>query len=122
MAGFQNEDKTAKTEPDIDGHSPTPSDADRRGTESARYIEQLVKRIEEKDETIEFLQEELTDRRAQISGMKQIIDGQRQLLETINSNVAPVFGALAKLVAPKGRDEDDPIVAKMVDDVEREAA
>jgi chromosome segregation ATPase len=98
------------------------SDTDRQGTESARYVEQLEKRIEEKDETIEFLQEELTDRRAQISGMKQIIDGQRQLLETINTNVAPVFGALAKLVAPKGRDVDDLIVAKMVDDGEREAA
>ena len=98
------------------------SDADRQGHEGARYIEQLEKRIEEKDETIDFLQEELIDRRAQIGGMKQIIDGQRQLLETINANVAPVFGALAKLVAPKGRDVDDPIVAKMVDDVEREAA
>jgi chromosome segregation ATPase len=98
------------------------SDTGREARENARYIEQLQKRIDEKDETIEFLQEELTDRRAQISGMKQIIDGQRQLLETINTNVAPVFGALAKLVAPKGRDGDDPIVATMVDDAEREAA
>jgi hypothetical protein len=122
MSGSQNNDETTKTGSDIDGHSPTVSDTDRQGSESTRYIEQLQKRIEEKEETIEFLQEELVDRRAQIGGMKQIIDGQRQLLETINSNVAPVFGALARLVAPKGRDADDPIVAKIVDDVEEEAA
>ena len=53
--------------------------------------------------------------------MKNIIDGQRQLLETINNNVAPVFGALAKLVAPKDPDKDS-VVATIVDDAEREAA
>jgi hypothetical protein len=118
MSGSQNQDEMTRTSSDIDGHGPTVSDTDRQRTESARYVEQLEKRIEEKDETIEFLQEELTDRRAQISGMKQIIDGQRQLLETINTNVAPVFGALAKLVAPKTRDADDPIVARMMDNAE----
>jgi hypothetical protein len=118
----KSKDETSKTESDIDGHSPTVSDTDRAGRDSSRYIEQLEKRIEEKDETIDFLREELTDRRAQISGMKQIIDGQRQLLETINTNVAPVFGALAKLVARKDREGNDPIVARVVDDAEREAA
>jgi chromosome segregation ATPase len=121
MSGSQKQDETTKTGSAIDGHGPTVSDTDRQESESERFVEQLQKRIDEKDATIEFLQEELTDRRAQISGMKQIIDGQRQLLETINSNVAPVFGALAKLVAPKGRDGDDPIVAKMVNDAGREA-
>jgi hypothetical protein len=71
------------------------------------YVSQLEKRIEEKDRTIEFLQDELKDRRSQISGMKAIIDGQRQLLESINHNVAPIFQSLARLVAPKTNDEDD---------------
>ena len=79
------------------------------------YVEQLEKRIGEKDETIKFLQEELVDRRSQISGMKAIIDGQRQLLETINNNVAPVFGALAQLVRGKS-DASDDIKATIVDE------
>lgn len=88
---------------------------------AAAYVAQLEKRIGEKDETIKFLQEELVDRRAQISGMKAIIDGQRQLLETINNNVAPVFGALAQLVRGKSETTQD-IRATIVDDpAEREA-
>lgn len=84
----------------------TPSDMSRPvATETASYVAQLEKRIEEKDDTINFLQEELVDRRTQISGMKAIIDGQRQLLETINQNVAPVFGALAQLVQGKSKTE-----------------
>ena len=84
----------------------TPSDTSRHvATEVAAtsYVAQLEKRLEEKDDTIKFLQEELVDRRTQISGMKAIIDGQRQLLETINQNVAPVFGALAQLVQGKSK-------------------
>jgi len=84
----------------------TPSDTSRHdATEVATtsYVAQLEKRLEEKDDTIKFLQEELVDRRIQISGMKAIIDGQRQLLETINQNVAPVFGALAQLVQGKSK-------------------
>lgn len=83
--------------PAADERVPQPAAA----AEPSAYIGQLEKRIEEKDETIKFLQEELIDRRTQISGMKAIIDGQRQLLETINNNVAPVFGALAQLVRGK---------------------
>jgi hypothetical protein len=82
---------------------------------AAAYVAQLEKRIEEKDETIKFLQEELVDRRAQISGMKAIIDGQRQLLETINNNVAPVFGALAQLVRGKSETSEN-IRATFVDE------
>jgi hypothetical protein len=82
---------------------------------AAPYVAQLEKRIEEKDATIKFLQEELVDRRAQISGMKAIIDGQRQLLETINNNVAPVFGALAQLVRGKSETNEN-IRATFVED------
>ncbi|MGE3697927.1 MAG: hypothetical protein AB7G08_03930 [Hyphomicrobiaceae bacterium] len=84
---------------------------------TAAYVEQLEKRIEEKDDQIKFLREELIDRRAQISGMKAIIDGQRQLLETINSNVAPVFGALAQLVRGKSETSEN-IRATVVNDSE----
>jgi hypothetical protein len=72
-----------------------------------------------RDSTIEFLRDELKDRRTQISGMKEIIEGQRQLLEVMNGNMAPIFGALAKLVAPKSREQENgPIIATMVNDVE----
>ena len=91
-----------------DGAHTTPQPA------AAGFISQLEKRIEEKDQTIKFLQEELVDRRAQIGGMKAIIDGQRQLLETINNNVAPVFGALAQLVRGRSADSET-ITATMVD-------
>ena len=82
---------------------------------TASYVDQLEKRIEEKDDTIKFLQEELVDRRAQIGGMKAIIDGQRQLLESINNNVAPVFGALAQLVKGKSVNTES-IRATVVDE------
>ena len=52
----------------------------------------------EKDEEIAFLREELIDRRGQIKDMKGIIDGQNQLLEAIQTNVAPIFKALAATV------------------------
>ncbi len=65
-------------------------------------VAQLESRIGEKDAEIAFLREELTDRRGQIRDMKGIIDGQNQLLETLNRNVAPVFQALATAVE-KGR-------------------
>jgi hypothetical protein len=47
--------------------------------------------------------------------MKEIIDGQRGLLKQINEGFAPVFGALAQLVAPKKKEETDPITATFVD-------
>jgi hypothetical protein len=53
------------------------------------------KQIEDKDTQIIFLKEELTDRRDQIRGMKEIISEQKVLLETM---VAPIFRALAKSV------------------------
>lgn len=89
------------------------------GPDRAAYVAQLERRIDEKDATIKFLQEELVDRRSQISGMKAIIDGQRQLLETINNNVAPVFGALAQLVRGKSDVAGD-IKATIVDEGEHE--
>ncbi len=96
---------------DPDGHSPTesgdgaletqqrraPSNADMSG-----YGAQLEARLDEKAEEIEFLREELIDRRGQIRDMKGIIDGQNQLLETIQTNVAPIFNALASTVKSKG--------------------
>jgi hypothetical protein len=93
--------------PEIKQEQPTTrSDTSRPvATDSTSYVAQLEKRLDEKDDTIKFLQEELVDRRTQISGMKAIIDGQRQLLETINQNVAPVFGALAMLVQGKSKAE-----------------
>jgi len=103
-------DKRGETQPDAARHV-TPG----RGDSSA-YIDQLEKRIEEKNRTIEFLQDELKDRRSQISGMKAIIDGQRQLLETINNNVAPVFGALAQLVQKTKPAADEPVHATIVDE------
>jgi len=97
-------------------------ETDKEGTEKSEpgptdqaYVSQLEKRIEEKDETIKFLQDELIDRRNQISGMKLIIDGQRELLQTINNNVAPVFGALAQLVSGKAKAEVEPTRTTIID-------
>ena len=56
----------------------------------------------ERGEEIEFEREELIDRRGQIRDMKGIIDGQNQLLETIQTNVAPIFNALAATVKSSG--------------------
>jgi hypothetical protein len=86
------------------GDPTTHDDRPRQATEErevSRYVAQLEKRIEEKDQTITFLQDELVDRRTQIGGMKEIIDGQRLLLESINNNVAPVFTALAEVARGK---------------------
>jgi chromosome segregation ATPase len=107
MTGAQNLEKGEATPYDTSRHDATQPDT--------RYVAQLEKRIEEKDETIKFLQEELTDRRAQISGMKEIIDGQRGLLKQINEGFAPVFGALAQLVAPKNREEGERVTATVVE-------
>jgi hypothetical protein len=70
---------------------PTPAD-------TSGYVAQLEERLVEKDEEIAFLREELVDRRGQIKDMKGIIDGQNQLLEAIQTNVAPIFKALAATV------------------------
>jgi hypothetical protein len=107
MSGAENLDNGRTIPNDMSRHDATDPGA-------SRYVAQLEKRIEEKDRTITFLQEELTDRRAQISGMKEIIDGQRGLLKQINEGFAPVFGALAQLVAPKKNDAE-PINATFVD-------
>ncbi len=61
-------------------------------------VAQLKERLNEKDEEIAFLREELIDRRGQIKDMKGIIDGQNQLLEVIQRNVAPIFKSLASTV------------------------
>ncbi len=96
---------------DTDGLGPTASDEDTlessprqpaSGPDTSRYVAQLEARLEEKDEEIEFLREELIDRRGQIRDMKGIIDGQNQLLETIQTNVAPIFNALAATVKSSG--------------------
>ncbi len=97
--------------PDNDRHSPTTSDTDAGETsqhesatepDTSRYVAQLEARLGEKDAEIAFLRDELTDRRGQIRDMKGIIDGQNQLLETIQTNVAPIFNALAATVRSKG--------------------
>jgi hypothetical protein len=109
-------DMSAAENLDIGG--PSPNDTSRHDAtqpDASRYVGQLEKRIEEKDQTIKFLQEELTDRRTQISGMKEIIDGQRGLLKQINEGFAPVFGALAQLVAPKQRDDSERVTATFVE-------
>jgi hypothetical protein len=93
-----------------DGLRPTVSDTDAAGEQGSTgpsqpdmsgYVAQLEKRLDEKDDEIGFLREELVDRRGQIRDMKAIIDGQNQLLETINANVAPIFRALATTVEKK---------------------
>ena len=96
---------------DMDRLGPTASDNDApeplprqpaSGPDTSHYVAQLEARLEEKDEEIEFLREELIDRRGQIRDMKGIIDGQNQLLETIQTNVAPIFNALAATVKSSG--------------------
>ena len=67
-----------------------------------RYIEQLEKRIEEKDGQIGFLQDELKDRRDQFRGMKDIISEQKVLLQSMNSHMAPIFEALASAIENGG--------------------
>lgn len=96
---------------DTDRHSPTAAavnveeKSERQapsGSDVSRYVAQLEARLDEKDEEIDFLREELIDRRGQIRDMKGIIDGQNQLLETIQTNVAPILNALASTVKSKG--------------------
>ncbi len=68
------------------------------GRDMSDTVALLNQRLDEKDEEIAFLREELIDRRGQIKDMKSIIDGQNQLLDTIQRNVAPIFKALAATV------------------------
>jgi hypothetical protein len=58
-------------------------------------IAEKDKQLEDKGGQIQFLQDELKDRRDQIRGMKEIISEQKTLLETL---VTPIFKALAKSV------------------------
>jgi len=100
-------ENSAHSSDDVDRPSPPSSDTDaakisdrQRATEgdTSAFVAQLEHRLGEKDEEIAFLREELIDRRGQIKDMKGIIDGQNQLLETIQTNVAPIFKALAATV------------------------
>ena len=100
-------DEAAQDLDDTDGLRPTLSvdDAEERPerqpptrADTSGYVAQLEERLVEKDEEIAFLREELIDRRGQIKDMKGIIDGQNQLLEAIQTNVAPIFKALAATV------------------------
>ena len=104
-------DHAAHDEGDIDGHGPSMSDHDAHhslprpassAVDMSGHVAHLAARLDEKDEEIAFLREELIDRRGQIRDMKGIIDGQNQLLETIQTNVAPIFNALAATVKSKG--------------------
>lgn len=92
---------------DSDRPRPAPSDTDavetshRQGPterDTSGTVALLSDRLTEKDAEIAFLREELIDRRGQIKDMKSIIDGQNQLLDTIQRNVAPIFKALAATV------------------------
>ena len=57
-----------------------------------RYIEQLRKRIDEKDGQIGFLQDELKSRRDQFRGMKDIIPVTEAFCcKVLNSNMAPIL-------------------------------
>ena len=105
------QDQAPQKQIDTVGHRPAASVDDAQeppqrqpasGTDMSRYVAQLEARLDEKDEEIEFLREELIDRRGQIRDMKGIIDGQNQLLETIQTNVAPIFNALAATVKSSG--------------------
>ncbi len=85
-------------------HRPTPTLLKPRTVRAATErdtsgtVALLSDRLAEKDAEIAFLREELIDRRGQIKDMKSIIDGQNQLLDTIQRNVAPIFKALAATV------------------------
>ncbi|MGD9784653.1 MAG: hypothetical protein AB7U49_08215 [Hyphomicrobiaceae bacterium] len=83
--------------------------------DTSQLVEQLEKRVEEKNDEIRFLREELEDRRNQIRGMKSIIDGQNTLLEAINRSTEPVFRALASSVT---RGETDPGKVRLTAHVE----
>jgi hypothetical protein len=74
---------------------PTGIDDPCRVTLLEMKLEEKAKQIADKDTQIQFLKEELTDRRDQIRGMREIISEQKNLLETM---VAPIFRALAKSV------------------------
>jgi hypothetical protein len=67
--------------------SPTEPDAASRVALLEIQLQEKDKRIKDKDDQIDFLKEELTDRRDQIRGMRQIIGEQKMLLETM---VAPI--------------------------------
>lgn len=110
MSGHDARSDEPSSSGDDDGHGPTQLDRDAKetparqaatGGDMAGHVAQLEQRLEEKDEEIAFLREELIDRRGQIKDMKGIIDGQNALLETIQTNVAPIFKALASTVETK---------------------
>jgi hypothetical protein len=61
-------------------------------------------RIVEKDKTIDFLQDELKDRRDQIKGQRDFMEQNHGLLATINGNMAPIFKALANVLRPSTGD------------------
>jgi len=96
--------------PELDDHvGPRPTEPDNDAEETKERngasnddmsdaVAQLKERLSEKDEEIAFLREELIDRRGQIKDMKGIIDGQNQLLEVIQRNVAPIFKSLVSTV------------------------
>lgn len=92
-ANVAEEQRQDATRRDVSGQGSgqTPAEA----AHNARYIEQLEKRIEEKEDQITFLQEELKDRRDQFRGMKDIISEQKTLLQSMNAHMAPIFEALA---------------------------
>lgn len=104
VSSHVGDDHTSLSGTDTGGHSPTASGDDAQiyqdrpavpHPDTSGFVVQLEARLEEKDEEIDFLREELIDRRGQIRDMKGIIDGQNQLLEAIQNNIAPVFKALA---------------------------
>lgn len=95
----------------------TPPGADER-RDTSHLVDQLEKRIDEKNDEIKFLREELEDRRNQIRGMKSIIDGQNTLLEAINRSTAPVFRALAASVARGESNPDKVRLAANVDSID----
>jgi hypothetical protein len=71
---------------------------------TSSYVQQLEKRIEEKDDTVQFQQDELKDRRTQIRDMK-----------------GACLWRTREVGGPKGKG-DDSIVATMVDDADGSAS
>ncbi len=65
VSEFKSIDAAAQTATDSAGNSPPMSDIDRQGSDG-RYLEQLEKRIEEKDEVIGMLRSELEHRNEEI--------------------------------------------------------
>ncbi|MCB1548275.1 MAG: hypothetical protein KDJ41_10675 [Hyphomicrobiaceae bacterium] len=124
MAGPVALTKAPSVSGDGDGHRPTASDADAEAAlerqaasapDMTGHVALVAERLAEKDAEIAFLREELIDRRGQIKDMKGIIDGQNQLLEAIQTNVAPIFKALAATVEAKRIDLSSDAVPRPAD-------